>query len=58
MRKYNIVGVMSGTSMDGLDIAHVSLTEREDGKWEYTINEATTIEYGEKWRLRLSNFFN
>ena len=54
MRKYNIVGVMSGTSMDGLDIAHVSLTEQEDGKWQYSINEATTIEYGEKWRLRLS----
>ncbi len=54
MRKYNIVGVMSGTSMDGLDLAHVSLTEREDGKWDYSINEDITIEYGEKWRLRLS----
>ena len=54
MRKYNIVGVMSGTSMDGLDIAHVTLEELQEGKWEYTINAATTVKYGETWRLRLS----
>ena len=54
MRKYNIVGVMSGTSMDGLDIAHCTLEEQEEGKWSYSINAATTISYGEKWRLRLS----
>ena len=54
MRKYNVVGVMSGTSMDGLDIAHVTLEELSEGKWNYSINAATTITYGEKWRLRLS----
>lgn len=54
MRKYNIVGVMSGTSMDGLDIAHVTLEELSDGKWDYSINDAVTIPYEEKWRLRLS----
>lgn len=54
MRTYNIIGVMSGTSMDGLDIAHVSLTEKEDGKWDYAINAATTVPYGDRWRLRLS----
>lgn len=40
--------------MDGLDLAHVSLSEKEDGKWDYAINAATTIPYGDKWRLRLS----
>jgi anhydro-N-acetylmuramic acid kinase len=54
MRKFNIVGVMSGTSMDGLDIAHVSLEEQSEGKWSYSINAATTVSYEEKWRLRLS----
>ncbi|MGB0849926.1 MAG: anhydro-N-acetylmuramic acid kinase [Bacteroidia bacterium] len=54
MRKYNIVGVMSGTSMDGLDLAHCTLEEQEEGKWHYTINAAKTVSYGEKWRLRLS----
>lgn len=45
---------MSGTSMDGLDLAHVTLEEKQEGKWDYAINKATTIPYGEKWRLRLS----
>ena len=54
MSKYNIVGVMSGTSMDGLDLAHVSLEEVSAGKWDYTINASRTVSYDEKWRLRLS----
>lgn len=54
MREYNVVGVMSGTSMDGLDLAHVTLSEQAEGKWEYTINAGTTVPYVEKWRLRLS----
>lgn len=45
---------MSGTSMDGLDIAHVTLQELQEGKWDYTINASKTIGYDEKWRLRLS----
>lgn len=54
MNKYNIVGVMSGTSMDGLDLAHVTLEEVGQGKWHYQINASVTIRYEEKWRLRLS----
>jgi anhydro-N-acetylmuramic acid kinase len=54
MSKYNIVGIMSGTSMDGLDIAHVTLEELAEGKWGYTINAAETVAYSETWRLRLS----
>lgn len=45
---------MSGTSMDGLDLAHVHLTETESGKWDFSINASVTIPYGDKWRLRLS----
>lgn len=48
---------MSGTSMDGLDLAHCDLWE-EDGKWGYRINKATTIKYDDKWRIRLSKLRN
>lgn len=44
---------MSGTSMDGIDLVHCTF-ENNDGKWKYNVNAASTVEYDEKWRLRLS----
>lgn len=58
MRTYKVVGVMSGTSMDGVDIAHCSLTEKGEGKWDYTINKAITVPYSDIWRIRLSKLRN
>ena len=40
---------MSGTSHDGLDIAHCSFTLK-DGKWNFMINEAETVPYSPEWR--------
>ena len=44
---------MSGTSLDGLDIAYCIFIF-EDGKWTYQITKATTIHYSAKWKIRLS----
>ncbi len=49
---------MSGTSMDGIDLAHCELTEGENGKWGYKITVAKTYEYNDMWRLRLSKLRN
>lgn len=51
---YPIVGLMSGTSLDGLDIAFCCFTE-VNGRWEYTLGPAETIPYNEEWISRLSN---
>lgn len=48
---------MSGTSLDGVDIAHVILNYNE-GKWEYKINKATTVPYTDEWVERLKNGVN
>ena len=34
--KYNIIGVMSGTSLDGIDLAHLNF-EITNGKWNFKI---------------------
>lgn len=41
---YHTIGLMSGTSLDGLDIAYCKF-EKNDEKWNYEIIEAETISY-------------
>jgi len=49
---YEAIGVMSGTSMDGLDIAHCRFTKKRN--WEFEILSAVTLPYPAKWRKKLS----
>lgn len=49
---YEIVGMMSGTSLDGLDIACCSFSNK-GVSWEYRILQAETIPYPIKWEERL-----
>lgn len=42
---FHVLGLMSGTSLDGLDIAYCILNHLPDGMWQYEIPAATTINY-------------
>jgi len=53
MKQYKAVGIMSGSSMDGVDLVYAHLTE-ENNKWGYSILASETVPYEEKWRVRLS----
>lgn len=45
---YNVIGVMSGTSLDGVDLAHIQF-EIKDSKWTFKILECETISYDSNW---------
>lgn len=52
--RYYAIGLMSGTSLDGLDIAF-SCFSLEKGQWAFEILQAETFPYDELWRDRLRN---
>jgi anhydro-N-acetylmuramic acid kinase len=54
---YNVLGVMSGTSLDGIDLAHVTLSVLGD-KWSYSIHEAETVPYPDEWVKKLKEAVN
>ncbi len=49
---YRVIGLMSGSSLDGLDIVYAEL-EESGNKWNYAIKEATSIPYNQEWLYKL-----
>ena len=52
-KTYRIIGLMSGTSLDGLDIAICEFSKEDD--WVYSILFAETIKYNDQWLSELIN---
>ncbi|MDD4109062.1 MAG: anhydro-N-acetylmuramic acid kinase [Prolixibacteraceae bacterium] len=50
--KYRVIGLMSGTSLDGLDILGAEFT-KSDNKWHYKILAAETVNYSDTWQNSL-----
>lgn len=48
---YNVIGVMSGTSLDGVDLCLSSF--QFETKWKFQISAAQTVKYSEQWKSRL-----
>ncbi len=53
-KTYHILGLMSGSSLDGLDIAYCKF-EMDEEILDWEILKAETVPYEEKWQLRLAN---
>ena len=56
-QNYNVIGVMSGTSLDGVDLAHIKF-EINNNKWSYEIYECDTISYSTEIISKLKNGIN
>ncbi len=53
---WHVIGVMSGTSLDGIDLVYVKI-EREKS-YSFEILETNTVNYSEKWKKTLFEAFN
>ena len=50
--RYEVIGVMSGSSLDGLDVAWCELVH-DVGDWSFNIREALTVPYDQAFQQRL-----
>ena len=50
---YNVIGVMSGTSLDGVDLAYIKFNN--SGRWTFEIFQSETVSYSEEWLAKLKN---
>ena len=50
-QSYNVIGVMSGTSLDGIDLVHVNL--KYSSGWSFEILHHDCVDYEQSWVNRL-----
>lgn len=55
MKTYKVIGLMSGTSLDGLDIAFCKFTFQKE--WQFEIIKCTTIDYSKEWKANLTEAY-
>ena len=48
---YFVIGVMSGTSLDGIDLAYIHFAV--ENNYNFEILEAQTVDYSKNWREKL-----
>lgn len=54
---YRVIGSMSGSSMDGLDLAYCVLSE-VGGQWTYELEAAACIPFTDAWKQKLHDVGN
>lgn len=55
IEKHNIIGLMSGSSLDGIDLVDVDFWH--DGKWHFEIVAKDNADYDDDWHKKLADAF-
>jgi anhydro-N-acetylmuramic acid kinase len=58
MKSYQLIGLMSGTSLDGLDIVLVEFKKNQNEKWDYKLIHSQTFSYPKEIVEKLKNAFD
>jgi len=56
MKDYYVIGLMSGTSIDGIDLVYVNF--RYDKSWNFKIINSKTYRYDKDWEIILHELIN
>ena len=54
IQEYKVIGMMSGTSLDGLDLAYCRFFNEND-QWKFKLEKAETIGYTSELMEKLKN---
>lgn len=54
MQHFSIIGLMSGTSLDGVDLSFCTYTY-DSSNWSYVLHATKSYSYSKKWQLRLKS---
>ena len=52
MKNYFVIGVMSGTSIDGVDLVYTNFFYEES--WKFKIINSKTYKYNNEWQVTLN----
>ena len=53
---YHVIGVMSGTSLDGIDLCYAAFEYKNN--WQFKILQSKTYDYTNTWKQRLASLIN
>ena len=53
---YQVIGVMSGTSLDGIDLCYVAF--ELNNNWQFKILQSKTYNYTNSWKKRLASLIH
>ncbi len=56
-KTYNVIGLMSGTSLDGLDIAYC-VFEKKNDSWSFSLKKSEAIDYSSELKEQLKSTIN